>query len=149
MQEKGFDPVPKFTPPEEPPGGYFRLLFGRAPVHTFSKTQSYRYLKDLMPENEVWINKNVADSFGLKSGDRIKLKNTEGKVTDPVLVKATERIRTDCVYMVHGFGQQSKALRSTYKVGASDSQLCTNYKMDPIMGGTGMNVNFVTIESEA
>ena len=149
LQEKGFDPVPKFTPPEEPPSGFFRLLFGRAPVHTFSKTQSYRYLKDLMPENEVWINKNVADSFGLKSGDRIKLKNTEGKITDPVLVKATERIRTDCVYMVHGFGQQSKALRSTYKVGASDSQLCTNYKMDPIMGGTGMNVNFVTIESEA
>jgi thiosulfate reductase / polysulfide reductase chain A len=149
LKEKGFDPVPKFTPPEEPPPGFFRLLFGRAPVHTFSKTQSYRYLKDLMPENEVWINKNIADKFGLKSGDRIKLKNTDDIVTDPVLVKATERIRTDCVYMVHGFGQQSKALRSTYKVGASDSQLCTNYKMDPIMGGTGMNVNFVTIESEA
>ncbi len=148
LQEKGFDPVPKYSPTEEPPDGYFRLLFGRAPVHTFSKTQSYRYLKDLMPENEVWINKDVADKFELKSGDRIKLKNTDGKVTDPVLVKATERIRTDCVYMVHGFGQQSKALRSTYKVGASDSQLCTNYKMDPIMGGTGMNVNFITIEKE-
>jgi thiosulfate reductase/polysulfide reductase chain A len=51
--------------------------------------------------------------------------------------------------MVHGFGQQSKALKSTYKIGASDAQLTTKYKMDPIMGGTGMNMNFVTIEKEA
>ena len=149
LKEKGFDPVPKYTPTAEPPDGYFRLLFGRAPVHTFGKTQSYRYLKDLMPENEVWINKNVAESFGLKSGDRVKLKNTDGIITDPVRVKATERIRTDCVYMVHGFGQQSRALKSTYKIGASDAQLTTKYKMDPIMGGTGMNINFVKIEKEA
>lgn len=148
LKEKGFDPVPKYTPTEEPPDGHFRLLFGRAPVHTFGKTQSYGYLKELMPENEVWINSNVANNFGLKSGDRVKLKNTEGIVTDPVLVKATERIRTDCVYLVHGFGQQSKALKSTYKIGASDAQLTSKYKMDPIMGGTGMNINFVSIEKE-
>ncbi len=149
LKEKGFDPVPKFTRPEEPPAGYFRLLFGRAPVHTFSKTQSNRYLSGMMEENEVWLNIDVARRMGLKSGEYVKLKNQDGIISNKVKVKATERIRTDCVYMVHGFGQRSKMYRKTFHKGASDSQLITKYKTDPIMGGTGMNVNFVTIELEA
>ena len=70
-------------------------------------------------------------------------------VSLPVKVKATERIRTDCVYMVHGFGHTSKGLRSTFGKGASDAQLMTRYAVDPLMGGTGINVNFVTIEQGA
>ncbi len=42
-----------------------------------------------------------------------------------------------------------RGLRSTFGKGASDSQLITRYKTDPLMGGTGMNVNFVTLETEA
>ena len=40
LAKKGFDPVPKYTKHAEPPAGYFRLITGRAPVHTFSRTQS-------------------------------------------------------------------------------------------------------------
>jgi len=148
LAEKGFDPVPKFTEPEAPPAGYFRLLFGRAPVHTFSKTQSYPFLKDVMEENAVWVNNEVAKRYGLKSGDYVRLKNTDGVISNKIKVKATERIRPDSVFMVHGFGQRSKMLKSTYMKGASDSRLVTRYKTDPLMGGTGMNVNFVTFEPE-
>jgi thiosulfate reductase/polysulfide reductase chain A len=146
LKEAGLDPIPKYTKPEEPPSGYFRLLFGRSPVHTFSKTQSNRFLADMMDENEVWLNIDVAKRMGLKNGEYIKLKNQDGIVSNKVKVKATERIRTDCVYMVHGFGQRSKMYRQTFNKGASDSQLITKYNTDPLMGGTGMNVNFVTIE---
>jgi len=149
LKEAGFDPIPKYVKPEAPPAGYFRLLFGRAPVHTFSKTQSNRFLSDLMDENEVWLNIDVAKRMGVKNGEYIKLKNQDGVVSNKVRVKATERIRTDCVYMVHGFGQRSKMYRQTFNKGASDSGLITKYKTDPLMGGTGMNVNFVTIEWEA
>ncbi len=148
LKEKGFDPVPKYTRPEEPPAGYFRLLYGRAPVHTFSKTQSNRLLSDLMQENELWINADVARRLGIRNGEYVRLKNQDGVVSNKVKAKVTERIRTDCVFMVHGFGQQSKMYRKTFEKGASDSQLITKYKVDPIMGGTGMNVNFVTIEWE-
>lgn len=144
----GFDPVPKYTKHPEPPAGFFRLLYGRAPVHTFSKTQSNPLLADMMHENELWVNADVAQRYGLKNGDRIKLKNQDGVVADPIKVKVTERIRQDCVYMVHGFGQKSRQLRSTYKKGASDAELVTKYSNDPLMGGTGMNVNFVTFEME-
>jgi thiosulfate reductase/polysulfide reductase chain A len=148
LAEAGFDPVPRYTKHAEPPAGYFRLLYGRAPVHTFSKTQSNPILADMMSENELWVNADLAERYGLKNGDRIKLKNQDGVVSDPIKVKATERIRQDCVYMVHGFGQKSRQLRSTYKKGASDAELVTRYNTDPLMGGTAMNVNFVTFEME-
>lgn len=148
LAEAGFDPVPRYTKHEQPPEGYFRLLYGRAPVHTFSKTQSNPLLRDMMDENELWINADIAAKIGLKNGQKVRLRNQDGVLSDPIKVKATERIRKDCVYMVHGFGQKSRQLRSTYKKGASDAELITKYNTDPLMGGTAMNVNFVTIESE-
>jgi thiosulfate reductase / polysulfide reductase chain A len=148
LLEAGFDPVPRYTKPEVPPPGYFRLLFGRAPVHSFGRTQTNRVLMDMMNENEIWVNKDIAMKFDLKSGDYVRLKNTDGTISNRIKVKATERIRTDCVYMVHGFGHNSKMLKGAYMKGASDSQLITKYKTDPLMGGTAMNVNFVTIVPE-
>jgi thiosulfate reductase/polysulfide reductase chain A len=146
LEEKGHDPVPKFKKHPEPPPGYFRLLFGRSPVHTFSKTQNNRILTQMNDENELWINFNIAQRLGLKSGDYIKLKNQDGVISNKIKVKATERIRKDCVYMTHGFGHNSKMLKQAFQKGASDSQLITKYETDPLMGGTAMNVNFVTIE---
>jgi thiosulfate reductase/polysulfide reductase chain A len=148
LADAGLDPVPVYTEHEQPPPGSFRLLFGRAPVHSFGRTQTNPYLADMMDENEVWINQNVAMRYGLKSGDRVKLRNQDGAVSNAVRVKATERIRGDCVYMVHGFGHTAKGLKSTFMKGASDSHLTSRYDTDPVMGGTGMNVNFVTLELE-
>ena len=149
LAEKGFDPVPKFTRPAEPPPGSFRLLFGRAPVHTFGRTQSNPILNDLMAENEVWLNADIAARMGLADGSYVTLRNLDGVGSNRVRLKATRRIRPDCVFLVHGFGHTSVRLRRAYGKGASDSQLVTRYVTDPLMGGTGMNVNFVTVEAEA
>ncbi len=149
LQQAGFDPVPRYTRPEEPPAGYYRLLFGRAPMHTFSRTQTNPLLMDMMNENAVWLNTTEARRLGIKSGEYVRLRNQDGKLSDKVRVKATERIRPDCVYMVHGFGHTARGMRRAYGRGASDSLLITRYKTDPLMGGTGMNVNFVTLEAEA
>lgn len=149
LEAAGFDPVPKYTRPDSGPAGSFRLLFGRAPVHSFGRTQTNRLLSDAMSENAVWANAAVARRLGLKSGDYVRLKNQDGVVSNRVRLKATERIRPDCVYMVHGFGHTAKGLRHALGKGASDAQLITRYKTDPLMGGTGMNVTFVTLEAEA
>ncbi len=74
------------------------------------------------------------------------LVNQDGARSGPVRAKVTERIRGDCVYLVHGWGQEAKRLGYAYGRGASDAALVTRYKVDPIMGGTGMNVNFVRLE---
>jgi thiosulfate reductase/polysulfide reductase chain A len=149
LEEAGFDPVPKFSRPAPGPPGSFRLLFGRAPVHTFSRTQTNPVLAQAMSENEVWLNADAALRLGMKTGERVRLRNQDGVVSLPVKVRATQAIRADCVYMVHGFGHTAKGLRRALGRGASDARLVTRYETDPLMGGTGMNVNFVTLEREA
>jgi len=47
--------------------------------------------------------------------------------------------------MVHGFGHDNKNLSRAYGKGASDSDMITNIQTDPLMGGTGLRGNFVTI----
>lgn len=142
----GFDPVPRYTPPEPVPPGAFRLLYGRAPMHSFSRTQTNRLLSGLMEENALWLNAVAARRLGFQSGDYVVLRNQDGAISHRVRVKATERIRPDCVYLVHGFGHTARGLRHAFGKGASDAQLITRYKTDPLMGGTATNVNFVTLE---
>ena len=149
LKDAGFDPVPKFKRQGPGPPGSFRLLFGRSPVHTFSRTQTNPVLAQAMDENEVWLNADVAERAGFRTGDRVRLRNQDGILSNPIKLKATQAIRSDCVYMVHGFGHTSKMLKRTLGRGASDASLVTRYATDPLMGGTGMNVNFVTLEREA
>jgi thiosulfate reductase/polysulfide reductase chain A len=144
--------MPEHVGPKEPPPGMFRLLTGRSPVHTFGRTTNNRELGAIVPENEVWLNADAARSlpgFGaraLHDGDRVVLVNQDGVRSGAVKVNLTQRIRGDCVYMVHGFGHSAKGLRFARGKGASDSELTTQYATDPLMGGTGMSVNFVRIE---
>ena len=149
LADAGFDPVPRYNRPAEGPPGSFRLLYGRAPVHTFSRTQTNPILQDAMSENEVWVNAMAGARLGLASGDYVTLRNQDGVVSNRVRARVTEAIRPDCVYMVHGFGHTARGLRGAYRKGASDSELITRYATDPLMGGTATNVNFVTIETEA
>uniref|UniRef100_UPI004056406F molybdopterin-containing oxidoreductase family protein n=1 Tax=Candidatus Electronema sp. TaxID=2698783 RepID=UPI004056406F len=149
LEEKHFDPIPKYEPTEQPGEGMYRLVYGRSPVHTFSRTINTPFLWELMKENELWLNKKEADRLGVKHGQRVRLENQDKVVSAPMLVKATERIRRDCVYMVHGFGHNSPRLSKAHHSGVDDQELITHYKVDPICGGTGMRVNFVKIIKEA
>jgi len=149
LAEKGFDPVPRYNRPEAGPPGAYRLLTGRAAAHTFSRTVGNPRLAELMPENEVWVNADEARKLGLESGARARLRNQDGVVSNPVRVLATERIRPDCVYLVHGFGSEAKAWKRAWRKGASTAQLATRIKIDPLMGATSIHTNFVTLEKAA
>ncbi len=149
LAAKGFDPVPKYTKHPEAPAGHFRLITGRAPGHTFSRTQSNPLLHDLMPENEVWVNTATAARLGLKHRGYVQLKNQDGVLSNRVRVKATQRIREDTVYMVYGFGHRNKMLKRAYLKGASAGGLNTRYATDPLMGATSIHANFVTFVKEA
>ena len=144
----GLGALPDYEATDEPPDGYFRLLYGRHPAHTFGKTQNTPALHELYPENEVWINAQAATDQQLESGDYVWLSNQDGSRSGPVRVKATERIRPDAVFMVHGFGHEAAGLSRANGKGASDTALQTRYKLDPISGGAGMRVNFVKLEKE-
>jgi len=147
LAENGFDPMPTWHDGEveDPPRGYYRLLFGRSPVHTFGRTTNNRLLSEVMEENAVWVNRKVAERWGFKNGERVYLQNQDGvRSTFSAPVKVTDRIHPDAVFMVHGYGRKARGLKQVFGKGIDDSELITRYKTDPIMGGTGMNVNFVT-----
>ncbi len=149
MASENFDPIPVYTEHPEPSEGYYRLIYGRAPMHTFSRTANNPNLTDLMDENFVWVNPKVAKLWGLKTGQKVWLKNQDNVVSSfPIKVRITERIRWDSVYMVHGFGHSDKSLTRAYGRGANDTELITKVMVDPIMGGTGMRGNFVTFLTE-
>ena len=149
MEDEGYDPLPKYTAHEEPPDGFYRLIYGRAPMHTFSRTANNPNLTNLMDENSVWINPKVAKEWGLKNDQKIWLENQDGVISSfPIKVRVTERIRWDSIYMVHGFGHTNKNLSRAHGKGASDAELITKVHIDPEMGGTGMRGNFVTFHTE-
>jgi thiosulfate reductase/polysulfide reductase chain A len=146
---EGFDAMPEYTPHPEAPEGYYRLNYGRAPMHTFSRTANNPNLTDLMAENVLWVNPKVAKEWGLSAGQAVWLINQDGVVSNfSIKVRITERIRWDSVYMVHGFGHAQKQLTRCFGKGISDTQLITRVMEDPIMGGTGMRGNFVSFLTE-
>jgi thiosulfate reductase / polysulfide reductase chain A len=144
MVDAGFDPMPVYREQKMVPESYFRLLYGRTPQHTFSRTTNNGMLLELFPENEVWVNNVIAELFNLKNQDYVILENQDGIRSNKVKVRLTKRIRQDCVYMVHGFGRDDRRLKKAFGRGADDNSLLTNYVTDPIMGSTGSQVNFVT-----
>ena len=148
MADRGLDPMPVYEPTPEPPQGFYRLLYGRTPVHTFAKTQNTPVLNELYPENELWLNEDAADAEGVANGQEVWLENQDGARSGPIRVKATQRIRDDAVFMPHGFGHNAPGLSRVNGVGASDTELQTRYALDPISGGAGMRVNFVRILTE-
>jgi len=150
LEAAGFAALPVYTPHEEPPAGYYRLIYGRAPMHTFTRTSNNPNLADLMDENTVWINPKVAKEWALRNDQYIYLKNQDGIIsTFKIRIRITERIRWDSIYMVHGFGHNRKQLQRCFSRGASDTQLITKVLVDPTMGGTGMRSNFVTFVTES
>ncbi len=146
LKDLGFDPMPVFKKHPEPPAGYYRLNYGRAPMHTFSRTANNPNLNDLKDENRLWVNPKVARIQGLRNGQEVWLKNQDGVISDfPIKVRVTERIRWDSVYMVHGFGHTNKKLTRAVGRGINDTQMISSVAIDPIMGGTGMRGNFVSL----
>ncbi len=151
LEEAGLHPIPEYEPTPQPDtaAGEFRLLFGRTPVHTFGRTTNNRFLSQIKDTNVVWVNKKIATERGLECGDWVELVNQDGARSQPIQVRATQRIRPDCVFMVHGYGHTDKGLHFAYGRGANDTQLITRIAADPANGSTGMNVNFVRIEKVA
>ncbi len=143
--DEDFSPVPVYEPTPAPPKGFARLIYGRVPVHTFSRTMNNEWLHHEWPENHAWINDEVAKRLGLKDGEEIILENQDGKRSFPIKVKVTPGIRPDCIYVPHGFGSRSPKLSRAYKKGASDQFMISHYVQDPFMGASSHRTSFVRV----
>ncbi len=146
LDDNGHPGAPTYIPVEENPAGFARLLYGRAPVHTFNRSQNNIWLKNAMPDNPVWINNEVAAKIGIVDGDTVGFVNSEGvESTTTTTVKVTAGIRKDCVYMYHGYGSANPLMTIGVGQGVDDTSLITKLAIDPETGCHGMRNNFVKL----
>lgn len=146
LEYDNYPPIPTYIPVEQPPEGYMRLLFGRTPVHTFSRTQNNSWLMAEEDQSPIWVNDKVAAKLGLKNGDMVSLVNQDGftsYTTTPV--KVTPGIREDAVFVYHGFGTMNPLMTIGYKKGLDDNSMLTKIAVDPETGTHGMRNNFVKL----
>ena len=141
----GLDPVPIYRQTRQAPEGYVRLLSGRSPYHTFTRTMNNAWLAEMAPTNPVWLNDRVAAAVALSDGDLVELENEDGIRVGPVPAKVTPGIRPDAVFLAHGWGQHSSALRVADGKGASANRLLSRFEEDPESGATGLRVNFIRL----
>ncbi len=145
FDDEDLDAIPKFEPTPAPPKGFTRLVYGRAPMHTFSRTMNNKWLHNEMPENKLWLNDKIAARLNIEDNEEILLENQDGKRSNPIKVLVTPGIRTDTVFMYHGFGSKSKHLSRAYGKGTADGYLMTNVVADPFIGADSKRNNFVRI----
>jgi len=146
IEENGYPGIPTYIPVERAPEDFYRLLYGRSPVHTFNRSQNNAWLMAENNDNPVWVNDKLAAKLGLKEGDTIALVNQDGvKSRTTTKVKVTPGIRQDCVYMYHGFGSMNPELTLGVGKGIDDQSMITKLAIDPETGCHGMRNNFVKI----
>ncbi len=143
LRRNGYAALPGYTAPAQPPAGQFRFLTGKQALFTHASNQNNEWLHELCPENQLWINRGIADQKGIRTGDLVRVRSRVGEVKVRAFV--TERIRPDCVHMPHGFGHVVPWLRNASGRGASDQDLIET-RWDRISGNAALHETFVTVE---
>ena len=140
--------MPDFAPFHEPPAketGQFNLVFGRVAFLAHAQSTNNPLLNELMNENALWINSEVAAELGLSDGDTIKVTSDGAEATGKV--KLTEFIHPEAAFMVHGFGRTVPLQTRAYKKGMADQRLMkgmlTSY--DPAGGGNTLTETVVNV----
>ena len=144
LAKKGIDSMPIWKDEYEfsVPAGKFKLLTGRHAQFTQSGTANNAMLRDLMPENFIWINKRVAKQKGIKFADMIEVSSSTGKTQ--LKAYPTEKIAPNQVFFVHGFGEESSELTWAYKNGGSDNAVIEDVT-EPVYGAAAMHETNVEI----
>ncbi len=137
----GYDPLPIYESPVEQSGKQ-RLITGHAAQFTHAANQNNPWLNALYPENEAWIHPSVAESKGIKDGDYVKVKSDIAEIR--IKAKVTRRIRSDTVFILHGFGSSSGGQDLTHRKGGAD-QVLMKSAADTITNNQAMHETYVEI----
>ncbi|AKG38605.1 hypothetical protein MA03_03940 [Infirmifilum uzonense] len=124
----------------------FYLTYGRVPTMTHTSTADEPLLSVLTPDYKrmAWINRKVAESLGIKKGDKIKLVSIANGVSVEAVAFPTDLVREDTIWVSSDFGHTSEALHYT-KFGVPYHFL-TSVKADPVAGGVMSQEVIVKVE---
>ena len=135
LRQNNFPSFAPYVSPKRPEGGTFRLVFGRSPVHTHAQSQNNMYLNEIVPENTILINTEMAQSLGIGDGDTVEV-STKG-YRGRIRAQLSPSIHPDAVFMLHGFGNEIPLKTRSFGKGLRDTKLETGLleTTDPVGGG--------------
>ena len=124
-------------------------------------TANSKWIREILHENRLWINKEVARQMGIKNGDRMRVISKKGSLTARAL--ATSRIHPESVALAEGLGHTAVgnvARSRRFKSKDRDTSLIwwaqkgngvnpmeiIEMRYDPIGGGLGLKDTVVRIE---
>jgi anaerobic selenocysteine-containing dehydrogenase len=124
-------------------------------------TANSKWVREILHENRLWINKEVAGRLGIKNGDRMRVISKKGSLTARALT--TSRIHPESVALAEGLGHSAvgKVARSRgFKSKDRDTSLIwwsqsgngvnpmeiIETQHDPSGGGLGLKDTVVRIE---
>jgi thiosulfate reductase/polysulfide reductase chain A len=142
LQEANYDPLPVYQTPAQPPPGKFQIITGRRAYFTHANSTNNAWLNQFAPENSLWLNQSAADNLGIAHGDRVEVASTVGAVR--LKARVTQEIRSDCVFMLHGYGKKSKWQRLVAGNGGSDAELLET-AWDKVSGNACLHETFVSV----
>ena len=142
LREAGYDPLPVYQPPMQPPSGTFRLILGRRAYFTQANNTNNPWLNTFAPENVLWIHPSSARSVGVDDGDRVEVRSSVGSIR--VKARVTQEIRPDCVFTMHGYGKRSKWQSRVAGPAASDAEIIET-AWDKVSGGGAFHETFVKV----
>ncbi len=148
LAESGLDSFKPYESPKKPDPGYYRLAFGRSPVHVHGHTINNPVLNEIMPENQLWINSEEAKKMGIANGDRVQVTSSDGSHTGTIQAYVTDFIHPESVFMVHGFGRKVPWQTRGYNKGLGDHRFETGLLdvYDPVGGANALLECFVKVE---
>ena len=132
LKDKGFNPLPEFTVPEDNPTENYPLYLvnWKQTEHTHSRTFNNPWLMEMKGDNPLWMNTETAKKSGLNNGDAIVIESPYAKARATLHV--TECIHPQVVGFQHGYGHTALGRLAKNK-GTNDS-LFTPGKADKISG---------------
>ncbi|MBA7679850.1 hypothetical protein ES703_88155 [subsurface metagenome] len=124
-------------------------------------TANSKWAREILHENRLWINKDIARTLGIKNGDRVRVTSSVGSLISRVLT--THLIHPESVAMAEGLGHSAVgnvAKGKRFRGNDQDTNLIwwdkkgngTNpneiieRRVDPMGGGFGLKDTRVRIE---
>ncbi len=141
MEQNGLDSLPPYEHVQVP-DGKLRLIVGRNPLYTQGSMSNNKYVKEVLPDHPLWINRGVAARLGLKDGDAIRVTSDTGSGVTTVFT--TDGIHPEAAFIPHAFGKKAQGQKLAFGVGLADSQL-QNLATDYVGGGAAMQECFIAV----
>lgn len=132
---------PNKTMAEELKDDEFYFAYGKTPTVSYGSTNSNNPVLAAINNFKhdiytgVWMHPDRAEKLNIKTGDKIKLRNTlSGQETDG-LAYVTRKVRPDTLFLHSSFGVENKQLTRSYATGGTATNKLIPHIVEPVVAG--------------